>query len=88
VTPLKVCLVNCKRKGRNLLSARWKLPKGEVEINYRKLDLHLNSDDKQVEVAQTYFENIYWPDFQENELNAGLFGKHKNLKKSGKKIKR
>lgn len=41
---VKVKVVQCQRKGRNLLSPKWKLPFGKVEIDYQKLKLLKSQD--------------------------------------------
>jgi len=70
---VKVKMISCKRAGRNLLSPHWKLRKGEVEINYKRL---IQDDQNRVEnVDRNFMDQMPWPDLQTNDLDTGLHGK-------------
>jgi len=79
---VKVKVVQCQRKGRNLLSPKWKLPFGKVEIDYQKLKL-LKSQSQGEKVEKDFFSQMIWPDLIENNLEHGLNGKVQKIRSSG-----
>lgn len=79
---IKVKTISCKRTGRNLLSPQWKLPKGEVEINYRRLKI-LDDSNKDQNIDPNFLNELTWPDLQENDLDNGVYGKTQKVRYSG-----